>query len=295
MKPKQIKWHEKYGKEIPICRHENCENTVKWNGSKYRKFCSTKCSNSSIEKQAKEKQTNLKRYGNTNPNLVKEIREKIKQTNFEKFGVEYAMQSEEIKEKIKQNNLKKYGVESTLQIETLIQKRKQTCIEKYGVENPSQRSYTDEQKEILFNQDNFAEFIKDKTSIQAMKKLNVDKTTILSYIEKYDVEYIQNKSYLEQEMFEFLQEYGINFIQNTRKIIPPYELDFYLPDYQIAIEMNGDYWHSDEMILETKGMTADEYHQMKTDRCFEQGIELIHISESDWNLNPFLNIENRNI
>jgi hypothetical protein len=33
-------------------------------------------------------------------------------------------------------------------------------------------------------------------------------------------------------------------IRNTKKLIPPYEIDFYIPNKNIAIEVNGIYWHS---------------------------------------------------
>ena len=42
---------------------------------------------------------------------------------------------------------------------------------------------------------------------------------------------------------------------------------------QIAIEVNGNYWHS----IESK--TPKEYHLMKSLLCREKGIRLIHIYE----------------
>src|SRR5574344_1535687 len=40
-----------------------------------------------------------------------------------------------------------------------------------------------------------------------------------------------------------LDIYKIEVITNV-KIIPPYEIDIYIPKLQIGIEFNGDYWHS---------------------------------------------------
>lgn len=54
------------------------------------------------------------------------------------------------------------------------------------------------------------------------------------------------------------------------------ELDFYLPEFNLAIEANGDYWHSEKFGRD------EAYHQDKTDRCAEKGITLIHIWESEW-------------
>jgi hypothetical protein len=52
-------------------------------------------------------------------------------------------------------------------------------------------------------------------------------------------------------------------------------LDIYLPDYKLAIEMNGNYWHS-ELYKDKK------YHLDKTNKCNELGIELLHIFQDDW-------------
>ena len=85
-----------------------------------------------------------------------------------------------------------------------------------------------------------------------------------------------NNSSGESMMMEFLDSYGIEYEVNTRKIIPPLELDFYIPSKKIAIEMNGIYYHSKEY-----GKT-EEYHKNKTELCEEKGIQLIHIWEDDW-------------
>jgi hypothetical protein len=82
----------------------------------------------------------------------------------------------------------------------------------------------------------------------------------------------------EKEVLSFIQSIlptDIEIHENTRKIIPPQELDIYIPQLNLAIEYNGDYWHSEERI-------GKDYHENKTLKCKELGIELIHISESSW-------------
>ncbi|QPX63286.1 putative homing endonuclease [Campylobacter phage F358] len=89
-------------------------------------------------------------------------------------------------------------------------------------------------------------------------------------------------SNFEIEVKNFLTELCIKYIQNDRNMLDGLELDFYLPDYNLAIECNGDYWHSDSVISDKK------YHLNKTLKCNSQGIQLLHIFESNW-------IKNRNI
>ena len=51
----------------------------------------------------------------------------------------------------------------------------------------------------------------------------------------------------EREVYEYVKTIYEGEIQlNTRKMISPFELDIYLPEKRIAIEYNGNYWHSGE-------------------------------------------------
>ena len=80
----------------------------------------------------------------------------------------------------------------------------------------------------------------------------------------------------ELEIIDFIKELGINNIeQSNRKILNGLELDIYLPDYNFAIEYNGNYWHSNEF-------KEDNHHFQKTNECLNKGITLIHIFEDEW-------------
>ena len=101
---------------------------------------------------------------------------------------------------------------------------------------------------------------------------------------------------VEDEIYDFIKSiYNKKIIKNDRSTIKNehsnryLELDFYLPDINLAIEFNGSYWHSDKRIKKQKvGFnTAEEYHSYKSDKCKELNIELIHIDEQEW-------IENKN-
>ena len=260
MKPRQIVWHLINGKNIPTCQRNKCNNNVNWHNKGYVNFCSKKCIG-----------------------LDKKIQDQKKATLLKNWGIEHSLALEIFKEKAKQTNIEKYGVEHPLQSKQFQKKRKQLHFERHGVEHPDQKHYSEYQKEILFNKENFYQFIDDKAVREAAKILNVNKNTIIRYAKKYNVEIDRKTSYLESEMAKVLQELDVKFIQNTRKIIPPYELDFYLPNHNLAIEMNGDYWHSNQYINERYHMTSEEYHQMKSNKCKDQGIDLIFIWETDWN------------
>ena len=86
----------------------------------------------------------------------------------------------------------------------------------------------------------------------------------------------------ETEFYEYISSiYDGEIIhgKGSRKIIPPYELDIYLPDLKLAFEYDGVYWHND-LIKEGRN-----YHLRKTEKCAESGIRLVHVFSSDWILN----------
>jgi hypothetical protein len=94
-------------------------------------------------------------------------------------------------------------------------------------------------------------------------------------LEKYNINIDVGSSY-EREIAHFLTTNNIEFMSRTRKIVPKCELDFYIPEHKIAIEFNGLYWHSDQIV-------SDDYHYKKWYKCNEAGICLVMINEDEWN------------
>ena len=87
-----------------------------------------------------------------------------------------------------------------------------------------------------------------------------------------------NRSSIEIEVEQYVKSiYQGEIIIGTRQLIKPFELDIYLPEKKLAIEVNGHYWHS------TKIIKDKYYHQNKTLKCLEQGIHLIQINEGEFN------------
>lgn len=81
----------------------------------------------------------------------------------------------------------------------------------------------------------------------------------------------------EQEIANIISTfYNGECIRNNRTILTGKELDLYYPEKKIAIEFNGDYWHSDEF-------KDSNYHYNKYKQCKDLGITLVSIFEYDWN------------
>jgi very-short-patch-repair endonuclease len=87
------------------------------------------------------------------------------------------------------------------------------------------------------------------------------------------------RSQAENKIFDILQSKGVEVIQGKRFYglsdqQRHYELDLYLPEYNIGIECNGIYWHSEKH-------KDRMYHYEKTKVFAEQGIQVIHLWEDD--------------
>ena len=76
----------------------------------------------------------------------------------------------------------------------------------------------------------------------------------------------------EQKIFDYLSDLGVGLLQRDRKIVRPYELDIVSTQRKVAIEYNGDFWHSDRY-------KKPNFHQKKTQRCEDAGYRLIHVFE----------------
>jgi hypothetical protein len=88
------------------------------------------------------------------------------------------------------------------------------------------------------------------------------------------------KSIGEKEVLNFCESLvsETDVISNDRQFIKPIELDIVVPDYGLAIEYDGLYWHSsDDVLLERR-----DYHLEKTTKCEEKGLNLLHIFENEW-------------
>ena len=119
----------------------------------------------------------------------------------------------------------------------------------------------------------------EKSLNQIALENNLHVSTISNYLKKHDIKAkLFAKSLPEKLLVEFMSDLGIvNIETNVTNIITPYELDIYLPDYNLAIEFCGLYWHCSKHTRITRS-----YHKNKLDKCNNKGIRLITIFEDEW-------------
>jgi len=190
--------------------------------------------------------TNVVKFGGPNPSCSKEVRQKAKNTMIKRYNVEHALLNSEFAQKSKDTLLKNYGVEYPGQSKLIMEKVKKTNISRYGSENP-------------------------------MGNIQVQQKQFYSSMENNPDSY---KSKGEKEVRDFIQSLGLQ--TKTRFIYDEEakekkQLDIFIPELNVAIEYNGDYWHS-----EANKKIYNNYHRDKMLLCKKLGVRLIQIFEHKW-------------
>lgn len=94
------------------------------------------------------------------------------------------------------------------------------------------------------------------------------------------------RSKMELQLVKFLKDNGIvNIIENDRQVLNGYELDVYLPDYNIAVELCGLTWHSFGTSFPNNAdieKSKKHRHLEKYKKCKDLGIKLITVFEHEW-------------
>lgn len=230
---------------------------------------------------AKKETTMLKKYGVKNANQSEIIKAKIKKTNLKRYGKggPQAIARFAFKEK--------YGVANPFELEAIKEKIKKTNIKKYGGVNKKRgellkRNNVNSEKELFNKLVTFLESNNTHCNSELAKNefgtAGVVLTRLLNKFGRKDLLWKENStSRQELEIYDYLLTLlpKKDIVRNSRAVITPLELDFYLPKHKIAIEFNGLYWHSTEH-------KEKDYHFKKRELCEKQGIILIQIHEDEW-------------
>jgi len=238
-----------------------------------------KLSQTKIEKYGDPTYNNREKFKETRNNWSVEktadINNRRKQTNLEIHGVETTFASTIIQEKIKATNLERYGVENPSNSPGVITKIQETMKSRYGKRLFQQQHLTLETIELL-NDITYLEKNKHRALQDIATETGVSYYTVDYAFSKYGIErtFIPNNiSVIENEISTFIESFGLSVIKNSRHLISPKEIDIYVPEKKLAIEIDGLYWHC-EFHKPDKN-----YHLDKTLACEKEGISLLHITD----------------
>lgn len=232
------------------------------------------------KKQIQEK------YGVDNVSQLEEIKKKKIESSLKNYGVENPFQNEKIQDKYKDSMLERYGVDHPTKSDAIMKKFYDTLMTKYGTSRPHQhkiKNYSD-----WMNIEEWLKSLPKKPSIkEAAKYFDVHYGTMVHKKTDLDLhKYFRIvNSYKEERFAEFLNTNfpDVRYVHNNRSVISPYELDFYFPDHNFAVEISPTTTHhSSETFLNYGKNTPKEknYHLNKALLCEKAGIELFTMF--DW-------------
>jgi hypothetical protein len=262
-----------------------------------QEFCSNQCAQQYKGKNKewikKREETCLKKYGTKNAFQSKEVQEKYKNNLMEKYGVDNPFLIKEVKDKATRSIERKYGCKIASKNKQVSDKISKTLkgriisrenfvdikwekLEKYYEVSKMKPLFDKEY--LTINKLNHA--FQNKFKFQCEKCEEITEVFLSNgYLPSCKCSEYKGYSLIEDELFVFLSNLlGEKQVYTNRRDILPnrLELDLYIPSYNLAIEVNGVYWHSESM-----GKYRD-YHLFKTEKCLENGIELVHILDYEW-------------
>lgn len=224
---------------------------------------------------------------------------KYKETMIQKHGVESGFQ---LKSSI-DNMRAKYGVENISQLESIKEKKRQTCIKHYGVDHnfksPELRAIAD----ITYRRNHW------KTYWEILSQKNIDpQFEVDDYIEQNEnskifkcrlcdnvfeisshasrpqkvfcPNHVRNVSKMEIDLRNWVISQYSGLVENNKRFSSAdkkihFEIDIFIPEFNLGIEFNGLYWHSDIH-------KHPSYHYDKWKFFNDHHIKLIQVFENEW-------------
>lgn len=236
-----------------------------------------------------------RRIGASNKNQA-EITEKIQKTNLSKYGSKCPLSSKQVKEKAINTLKKNFGCEVPLQSEEIKEKVRQTNFVRYGKSRIYRKTW-DEIEQWLMSY-----------GIQPLERFDdcscfVEHNARCIYCGKeFKFHFISNSSAFTQCPFcskssTVLERAIASFLSENFTVVPHYrpewldrkELDIYVPELNLAFEINGAFSHNSDIAYLGKAPKPHDYHQQKSQACLDHNIQLIHLWEH-WDIDKTMDI-----
>lgn len=232
----------------------------------------------------KREDTYEARTGYKNPSYNPETLEKIQDSHEYRTGYRHPMKNPEVVEKSHLTNIRKYGGWFLASDQA-----KEARIASFGCENffaSDEFKKMREGKPHHFQNEEMLSTIADKVwceefitsnglDLRKMSEISTAHvTTVLAHLERHGLynRTDRRKSSIEQMVMALLDDNDVEYEYN--KYYDGLQADFMIPEKGIAIECNGNYWHSD-------AHKEDSYHLKKTNHFLSLGIQVIHLFEDE--------------
>lgn len=286
-------------------------------------------------KKHAQKQTTVALYGVAHTAMRPEVQAKRIATNRRIYGADNPMQIPEIKEKLRVRVQAEHGVDYTFQKRSSIpawQKKLFSCLTtdetwKEILSDVCEREHVELQYEMFdevlpLSRRDFVISELSNTHVEDLLRLWQTKTgqpvvypenalfrlpfafskSWLKYYDKKrllvvpELYYRQNASVYENHLEHFLDSIGVSYVRNHKKALDGLEMDFYIPEKAVGIEVNPNVSHNSNLyaLTPTRSMfdsrKEPSYHYGKYRAAKDAGITLIQLFGNDLETSVFEHI-----
>lgn len=282
-------YYDKYIKKddegiCPVCGEETKFQSLT---KGYYRLCGGNCKYKDKETKKKRKETNIKKYGVENVSQLNDVKNKKRDTLINTFS-SFDNYKDILSNNMKNNNPMHDDVIRNKHKDIMNDENLKEKIRKSSMESRRVNYYK------IFNLKLNLKNIKYLSSKQMYLERNDDlefECTSCNRIWKQEynnpqnIHCICNRSYKETELENYIKTLNVEVESGKRFYLSDEdkeiydklynEIDIFLPDYNLGIEYNGMYWHSELKVDE-------DYHQKKKLYFQSKGIDLIQVFGCDW-------------
>lgn len=286
----------------------------------------------SRHKKHAQKDTTVALYGVAHTAMRPEVQEKRRETNRERYGADNPMGNPEIREKLRKRTRAEMGVDYAFQTRTDIPKWQKKLFDTLTSDPDWERILRDvsgggfgpsmfgdilpvSRRDFVISEldnthvENLIRLWNEKTGKMMAYPDNVlfrlpftfskpwlkhyDRLGVLSVPEHY---YEVKSSIYERHLAELLDRLGVSYMVNHKKELGGLEMDFYIPEKCIGIEVNPNVSHNSNLhaLGPARSMFTSRkepsYHYDKYLRAREAGIALIQLFGNDLEPSVFENV-----
>ena len=119
-------------------------------------------------------------------------------------------------------------------------------------------------------------------------RISKQEDEVASFIQNYlqanhaDMNYTMHRSIKFKRIYAMKRIDTENILSDCLQAHLRKELDIYIPELNLAIEYDGDYWHNDNLMVLRCGLTNNAVHVIKQQLCKQACVKLLFITEHDW-------------
>lgn len=256
--------------QATLLEHYGDENYGRYGSVGFKKKMLEKYGDEHYSNTAQKLETNRRNHGGVLNLQLPEFREQARATKIARYGCDHDMN------KVIQTNIERYGVPFPANAPEAIASRSER--RKAGTRQKMESLLAAEDISVLEYDGNVFRMLcsqcgNEFTYSRAFLYYKQKAGDVCPFCHPRNFSYDSN---LQAAIADFVDaSTDLLVARDNRTEIWPQELDIYIPDLQVAFEVDGMYWHS----LAYKKPT---YHLEKTLLCRDAGITLYHIFEAEW-------------